>query len=101
MEPIARESARDSMIRHSNSHACICETLRTVYDLIHEMPAGDVKTMMTERLLDAFIMAKKMQNRLRYYGETYKDKTGNNAKNLLFIDGTMALRKMRQKRNTG
>jgi hypothetical protein len=53
----------------------ICEKLRTIYDELE----GPGKESITEKLIDALIMAKKMKRRLEYYHKTYKDTTGSNA----------------------
>ena len=71
-----RRAARKKLIYGTNSHECICETLRFIYDLIHDSKDEELKEAITEKLVDAFIMAKKMQCRLLYYKTTYKDETG-------------------------
>jgi hypothetical protein len=71
-----REEIKDDLIHGINKEIGICETLRCVYDIVYDMPNGEAKTQITEKLIDALHMAKKMGNRLTYYYETYHDKTG-------------------------
>ena len=71
-----RRAARKSLIYRTNSHECICETLRYIYDQIIDMEDDEKKEEITERLVDAFMMGKKMQDRLLYYKLKYKDETG-------------------------
>jgi hypothetical protein len=95
---ITRGAYRKSLVTGSNSVKGICETLRMVYDYVYELPNGENKEKMTELLVDAFGMAKKMQVRLKYYRTTYNDTTGHNASNLQPLAGTRALRRLRQAR---
>lgn len=80
----------------ANSVIGICEKMRMIYDEIHGMPNNEKAT---ELLVDAFIMAKKMQDRLSYYKKTYNDTTGHNGANLVKGTGTARERlRMRSKR---
>lgn len=98
MEDITREEAKKSLIKGTNNKKHICETLRMVYDRVHEMPDSMNKDVMTELLIDAMWMAKKMQNRLVYYQKTYKDTTGHEGKNFIGLTGVKARAKMRKVR---
>lgn len=86
MKPIKkiydRQEQRDSLIHGANWELVICEQLRRVYDSVYELPDGQLKEQITEKLIDAFIMAKKIADRLTYYYETYHDTTGNEGDNL-------------------
>jgi len=93
-----RFKARRSLICDANSHACICETLRSIYDLIHDLPENEWKRKITDLLIDALMMGKKMDARLVYYQKTYGDDTGNKASDLKFIDGNSKTREMRRAR---
>ena len=93
-----RKYAKESLIRGVNNKKHICETLRMIYDEVHEMPDSDTKTNMTELLIDAMSMAKKMQNRLSYYQKTYKDNTGNKAINIVRLAGSRQKNKIRKAR---
>ena len=86
------------LIRGTNRHLCICETLRLIYDEIITMKNKKKKDLITRRLMDAFMMAKKMSNRLHYYYEKYGDKTGKQGRNLIYILERKARREMRRKR---
>ena len=71
-----REEITADLTKGVSKELGICETLRNVYDLVYEMPDSEVKTQMTEKLIDALLMGKKMGDRLTYYAQTYKDPTG-------------------------
>lgn len=97
MEDISRESARESLIKGTNNKKHICETLRLIYDEIGGLD-WRTKGVVVELLIDAMVMAKKMQNRLAYYQKTYKDNTGNKAENIVGLTGVRNRAKMRQAR---
>jgi len=86
---------RKTLTTGTNRHLGICETLRLTYDLIHDMKDQELKEKITLRLMDAFMMGKKLTDRLRYYKVKYKDTTGKDGKNLVYILDTKARRKMR------
>ena len=71
-----REEIKESLTKGISKEMGICETIRYVYDLVYELPDGEAKTQMTEKLIDALWMAKKMGNRIEYYYRTYRDKSG-------------------------
>lgn len=83
---------------HTNNKKHICETLRLIYDWVYPMPEGEVKTSMTELLIDAMIMAKKMQERLSYYQKIYNDNTGNKASSIVGLTGVRERARMRKAR---
>ena len=98
MEDIDRDSARESLIRGANNKKHICETLRMIYDEMYWHFDGQVDERITELLIDAMIMAKKMQNRLAYYQKTYKDNTGNKAQDIVGLTGVRARAEIRKAR---
>lgn len=52
----------------------ICEVHRELYDLIYDnMPDGQVKQNIENKLEEAFLMAKKMNAKLRQYKHNYDD----------------------------
>lgn len=83
---------------HTNNKKHICETLRLIYDYVYELPDGKSKESMTELLIDAITMAKKMQDRLSYYQKTYKDNTGNKGDTIVGLTGVRARSIMRKAR---
>lgn len=93
-----RNSAKNSLMRKTNSGVGICEQLRLIYDSIYKLPDGELKTKVTEQLVDAIIMAKKMSDRLAYYFKTYKDMTGHQGKNILLLDHGGSRMRMRRRR---
>lgn len=75
-DPILRKRIRKSLIWGANSKQDICETLRFVYDSVYKIEDKELKEQITQRLIDAMIMGKRMADRLWYYKLTYGDTTG-------------------------
>lgn len=90
-----RHIAKKSLITGTNNKKHICETLRLIYDEVHGI---EDRERITELLIDAMVMAKKMQNRLSYYQKTYKDNTGNKAIDIIGLSGVRNRSKMRKAR---
>ena len=96
---LERIRARRTLMYQVNSHQCICETLRMVYDDVHDLVDKEKVERMREHLVDAVIMAKKMAERLDYYYKTYADKSGNQGKKLVSLQNTnkkLAIRRARK-----
>jgi hypothetical protein len=94
-----RGPARKSLIYGTNRFKCICETLRLIYDEIYTLEDSEKKERITELLVDALLMSKKMHQRLVYYKKTYvQDTTGHNAKNLIMLSGNKERAIMRRAR---
>ena len=93
-----RDFVKDLLKYHTNNKFHICEVLRLIYDEVYKLPETNSKDIMTELLVDASIMAKKMQNRLYYYQKQYSDDTGNKARGIVGLSGVRARAKMRQAR---
>ena len=89
-----RKEARRSLIQGVNNKKHICETLRMIYDEVE----GTSNNKVVELLVDAMLMAKKMQDRLSYYQKTYKDNTGNKASNIIYLTGIRERNRIRKKR---
>jgi len=94
----ARRYAKESLIRGVNNKKHICETLRLIYDQAVDDPKINNQDYIEELLIDAMVMAKKMQDRLSYYQKKYKDNTGNKAINIVGLTGVRARAKMRKAR---
>ena len=84
-----REEIRLSLVKGVNKELGICETIRMVYDDIYDLPASEWKEHITEHLVDALWMGKKMADRLAFYYETYHDKTGSWGEHLIPQSGNM------------
>jgi len=95
MEDLGRRFTKKSLIIGTNNKKHICETLRLIYDEIHEKDGNE---NMVELLIDAMEMAKKMQTRLSYYQKKYNDNTGNKAIDIVGLSGVKARSVMRKKR---
>lgn len=78
---MSREWAKDNLIRSANEHETICEKLRQIYDILHDMSNTQNKHIIVEKLIDALLMAKRMQSRLEYYKNTILFSNQNNSKN--------------------
>lgn len=94
-----RAITRESLVRATGALLGICEQIRFIYDTVEEADVNpEIKEKFTDQLVDAMIMAKKMQARLIYYRKTYDDKTGSNRANLPRLQGNTARIRMRKKR---
>jgi hypothetical protein len=94
----SRYWAKKNLMLGINTTNCICEKLREIYDCVYELPDGKIKDSLTDHLVDAFIMAKKMSARLGYYKTTYNDTTGSGGRNLLPMPKCSIKVKLRAKR---
>ena len=57
-----------------NKERTICEVHREIYDIVFDhMEDGTVRNDLEAKIEEAFIMAKKMDARLRYYAKNYDD----------------------------
>jgi len=70
-DPKKRERFFHSLWYQVNQVLGICEQLRFIYDDVYTMPESELKTRLTERLIDALIMGKKMSDRLVWYKKKY------------------------------
>ena len=93
-----RRYMRANLIKSVNSHECLCETLRLIYDDIHDMKDEEKKERMIDNLVNGMVMAKNVFNRLAYYKEKYKDKSGHGGSSLKRIPNSLTRRTMRQNR---
>ena len=100
MEGIRRR-AKKSLMYQANSYQTICETMRLIYDEIHDMPQTKWKEKITDLLIDGMIIGKKMQNRLIYYHQTYKDTSGSGGSNIGRLKGSKKRSRMRKARKNG
>ena len=66
--------------------------------MIYDEVEGTSNNKVVELLVDAMLMAKKMQDRLSYYQKTYKDNTGNKASNIIYLTGIRERNRIRKKR---
>lgn len=82
MRIIDREAVRINLIRGINRQLGICEQLRIIYDSVHKLSEAELKQKITDGLVEAMIMAKKMGDRLQYYHDITHDKTGHAGINL-------------------
>jgi hypothetical protein len=95
---LERTRARRTLMYQANSHQCICETLRMVYDDVHDLSDKERVDRIRDNLVDAVMMAKKMAERLDYYYKTYADKTGNQGKKLVGLHNTSKKLQIRKAR---
>jgi ABC-type lipopolysaccharide export system ATPase subunit len=76
----------------------VCEQLRFVYDTVYQIPDKEIRNDLTEKLVDAFNMAKKMNSRLAHYKRKYIDKTGHRGKSLIRLEHTKEREELRRNR---
>lgn len=96
-----RNFIRKQLMREANVYKCICETLRLIYDDVYYWRSKDRKDRVTELLIDAMIMAKKMASRLSYYKEKYKEQSGSSGSSIPMLTDNkqrMLMRKQRWER---
>lgn len=65
-DPITRDEARLQLRCKASSFRTICEVHREMYDLAETLPEG-AKVALQELAIDAFIMGKKMDEKLKEY----------------------------------
>ena len=97
-DPKSREVLFQNLAQSGNRVLGICEQLRFIYDVVYQMPEGEFKDELTGRLIDALGMAKKMGNRLTYYGKWHNDGTGHKGSNLIRLFHNERRRRIRGKR---
>ena len=94
----ARKRAFISLTQGSNSVRSICETFRLIYDLVYNIEDQSLKEEITERLVDAMMMSKAMNDRLIYYKDTYNDTTGKAGKGVEHLGETEKRKNYRRSR---
>jgi hypothetical protein len=92
-----RDEIRISLTTDANRELGICEQIRQVYDSVYKIEDDKLRKEITEKLVDALIMAKKMGDRLTYYYVKTHDTGGHMGENLVPIDHDAVL-KMRRTR---
>lgn len=93
-----RQAILGGLTSEASRQLTICEQLRFIYDTVHQLPDGEIKGDLTEKLIDAYNMAKKMNSRLAHYKRMYIDKTGHRGKSLIKLQHTKAREKIRRER---
>lgn len=83
-----RETLREALMTGASRHLTICEQLRFIYDTVYRLPEGEHKEDLTEKLVDALNMAKKMNSRLAKYKRQYNDPKGSAGSNLIVLEHT-------------
>ena len=98
MEPEDRRAALESLTKDASSRLTICEQLRFVYDTVYLLPDGEIRQDLTNKLVVAFGMGKKMNSRLAHYKRKYEDESGRTGKSLLHLGHTEERKRMREVR---
>jgi hypothetical protein len=94
----SRGEIRKSLTREANSYVDICEILRLIYDLVYTVEDPKLKNEITEKLINAMRIVKRMADRLTYYKITYKDMTGTSGRNIKHFPGAEERKAMRRAR---
>ena len=92
-----RRTARAQLTKGTNIFRSICEVLREIYDIVYDLEDG-VREEITEKLIDATIMAKKMDSRLGYYKNKYNDTTGKGGTGLQRVPNPRTRDRLRRER---
>ena len=98
-----RKQARLDLMKGINRQLGICEQLRRIYDSVYELPESNLKEDITEKMIDALIMVKKMNDRLLYYHDLTHDMTGHLGKRLAvekkpYVNDSETIKKRRMRK---
>ena len=85
--PENKEALKTALTTGASEYLTICEQLRFIYDDVHNLPYEE-KQNLTEKLITAINMAKKMNARLAHYKRVIGDNTGSAGANLLKLEQT-------------
>lgn len=94
----SRKIILDSIRNESSGYLTICEQIRFIYDTVYQLPDGEIKEDLTEKLIDAFNMGKKMNSRLQRYKRETNSQTGSAGSNLMRLDHVEERQKLRRER---
>lgn len=97
-DPDIREAIRESLTKEASTYLTICEQLRFVYDTVEQIEDENIKRDLTEKLIDAFNMGKKMNSRLQRYKRETGSITGSAGSHLIPLDHTADRKYFRSKR---
>lgn len=97
-DPITRRVVLESIAYEASNYLTICEQIRFAYDTVLQIEDEVIKQDLTEKLIDAFLMGKKMNSRLEKYKRETGSVTGSAGSNLLRIPATRARKRIRGER---
>ena len=89
---------RGGLTTGASKRLTICEQLRFIYDTVYQMEDGELKDDLTEKLIDALAMGKKMNSRLRILTRRYVDPNGHHGQSLLVLNHNRTRKNMRRDR---
>lgn len=93
-----REFHRHTLTTQAHYLLTLCEQLRFVYDDVAQVTDKELRDSMTEKLTDAIIMAKKMNNRLIEYKKTQGKNSGTAGAHLIHLTDTKRRKRLRGER---
>lgn len=76
----------------------ICEQLRFIYDDVAQLPEGEIKDSLTEKLIDAMIMGKKINARLVEYKKEAGKHSGAGGAHLVRLSDMKERKRLRNAR---
>jgi len=95
----AHRDAKETLMYDAHWKECICETLRSIYDDIHDYPDKKLKSSITKKLVQAMEMASKISERFAYYNQKYGEmETGHRGKSLKLIPNYQQTKQRRRAR---
>lgn len=97
-DPKNRQILYEALAYDAGDRLTICELFRFMYDTVYDLPDGEIKNDLTEKLIDAMGMAKKMNARLAHYRRTYTDKTGRAGSSIMLIEHASKRKRIRRSR---
>ena len=95
-----RQALWGSLTSEASRFLTICEQLRFIYDDVYQLPESKLKDDISEKLIEALNMGKKMNSRLHHYKRLHDDRTGSGGSHLLRLRKTDERRELRRQRET-
>lgn len=93
-----REIILHAISKDASSRLTICEQIRFIYDTVLKIEDEAIKQDLTDKLIIAFNMGKKMNSRLAHYKRAYTDQGGRTGRNLLWLKQTKERKEIRANR---
>lgn len=70
---MTREEAEYSIKYRVSDKRVICEVWRELWDLVEQLPDKELRKQFKEKIIDGFIMGKKMNDRLLFYKQEWAE----------------------------
>lgn len=97
-DPVLREKNLHTLKTQAHYLHTICEQIRFIYDDVAQLPDGEIKDSLTEKLIDTMIMGKKINARLVEYKKEVGKYSGASGAHLNRLTDTKARKSLRNAR---